>query len=430
MARSKLMVVTGREFFERVRTRWFIIATVFGPILFGVLLFVPPWMASRSTASANLANIVILDATTSGIGARVAAGLNGGLTGDTSRTEVRVIAPAALAKAESAATRETMARRTRGYLVLDSATLAGRTAHYAGTNATSSADMDAIRREITRNVMGLRLEHAGLDPLESTALSNMKIDISAERITDRGRGASAELSIYFAFGVSMLLYLSLLMYGQAVLRGVIEEKQTRVAEVVVASVSPVTLLGGKVLGVGAVGLMQLVIWIVVGLTLAKFRGSILGHFGIESAPVILPDISMGATALLLLFFVLGYTFYAALFAMVGATVSNEQDAQQAQMPVVMLLVVSVFFLAPVLSAPDRTLSHVMSLLPFSSPIIMPLRMSVVTLSWFDIASSLVILAASCYVAVWVAARVYRTGLLMYGKRPDLREVVRWVRRAR
>ena len=430
MARSKLMVVTGREFFERVRTRWFIIATVFGPILFTVLLFVPPWMASRSAASADLARIVILDATTSGIGARVAADLNGGVMGDTSRTEVRVVVPTMLADAESAATRETIAERTRGYLVLDSATLAGRTARYAGTNATSSADMDAVRRAVTGNVMTLRLERAGLDPLQSAALSNMKIDLRAERITDRGRGASAQLSIFFAFGVSMLLYVSLLMYGQAVLRGVIEEKQTRVAEVVVASVSPVKLLGGKVLGVGAVGLTQLVIWIVVVLALAKLRAPILGHFGIESAPVILPDISMVAMALLLLFFVLGYTFYAALFAMVGATVSNDQDAQQAQMPVVVLLVVSVFFLAPVLSSPESPLAHVMSLLPFSSPIIMPLRMSVVTLSWIDIATSLVILAASCYVAVWVAARVYRTGLLMYGKRPALSEVVRWVRRSR
>jgi ABC-2 type transport system permease protein len=430
MARSKLMVVTGREFFERVRTRWFIVATVFGPILFAVLLFVPPWMASRSAASADLAQIVILDATTSGIGARVAADLNGGVMGDTSRTEVRVIAPTMLADAESVATRETIAKRTRGYLILDSTTLAGRTARYAGTNATSSADMDAVRRAVTENVMALRLERAGLDPLQSTALSNMKIDLQAERITDRGRGASAQLSIFFAFGVSMLLYVSLLMYGQAVLRGVIEEKQTRVAEVVVASISPVKLLGGKVLGVGAVGLTQLVIWIVAVLSLAKLRAPILGHFGIESAPVILPAISMAATALLLLYFVLGYTFYAALFAMVGATVSNEQDAQQAQMPVVLLLAVSVFFLAPVLSSPESPLAHAMSLLPFSSPIIMPLRMSVVTLSWIDIATSLAILAVSCYAAVWVAARVYRTGLLMYGKRPALSEVVRWVRRAR
>jgi ABC-2 type transport system permease protein len=422
-------VVTAREYLERVRTRWFFIATIFGPIVFGLLLFVPPWIASRSKASANLARIVILDATSTNLGNRIAAELNGGLGGDTSATEVRAIAPAQLAEAESLATRQTVAKRTRGYLVLDSNTLAGRSARYAGTNATSSADMDKIGRIVRDEVVAMRLEQAGLDAFQSAALANMHLDLDAERITDRGRGASARVSVFFAFGVAMLLYLSILMYGQAVLRGVIEEKQTRVAEVVVASVSAVKLLGGKVLGVGAVGLTQVVIWIAVGFTLMKVRTQVLGHFGIESTPMFIPEISLGSAILLLLFFVLGYTFYAALFAMVGATVTNEQDAQQAQMPVVMLLVVSAFALAPVLTAPESKLAYTMAWLPFSSPIIMPLRMSVVTLEPFDIATSIIILVCSCYIAVVLAARVYRTGLLMYGKRPALREVMRWMRRA-
>jgi len=425
----KLLVVTAREYLERVRTRWFIVATVFGPIIFGLLLFVPPWIAARSQASANLARIVILDATGTDLGKRIAAELNGGIAGDTSRTDVRAVVPARLAEAESLATRQTVARETRGYLVLDSNTIAGRSARYAGSNATSGADMNEIRRVVRDEVVAMRLEQAGLDAFQSAALASMRLSLDAERITDRGRGASAKLSIFFAFGVAMLLYVSILMYGQAVLRGVIEEKQTRVAEVVVASVSPVKLLGGKVLGVGAVGLTQLVIWIGVGLTLMKMRAQVLGHFGIESTPVFLPGISPGAAVLLILFFMLGYTFYAALFAMVGATVTNDQDAQQAQVPVVMLLVVSAFALAPVLAAPESKLAYIMGWLPFSSPIIMPLRMSVVTLEPFDIAASIIILVVSCYVAVVLAARVYRTGLLMYGKRPALREVVRWMRRA-
>lgn len=430
MARSKLLVVTAREYLERVRTRWFLIATVFGPIVIGLLLFVPPWMASRSKASADLARITILDATGTNLGKRIALELNGGMGGDTSRTRVLAVAPARLAEAESLATRQTMARATRGYLVLDSNTIAGRSARYAGTNATSSADMDQIRRVVRDEVVAARLEDAGLDAFQSAALANMHLDLDAERITDSGRGASARVSIFFAFGVAMLLYVSLIMYGQAVLRGVIEEKQTRVAEVVVSSVSAVKLLGGKVLGVGAVGLTQLVIWIGVGYTLMKVRAQVLGHFGVAITPLPIPDISVGAAILLILFFVLGYTFYAALFAMVGATVSNEQDAQQAQMPVVMLLIVSVFALAPILAAPESKLAYTMGWLPFSSPIIMPLRMSVVSLEPFDIASSLIILACSCYIAVVLAGRVYRTGLLMYGKRPALREVVRWMRRAR
>lgn len=426
----KLLVVTAREYLERVRTRWFFIATIFGPIVFGLLLFVPPWMAARSKASANVSRIVILDATGTNLGKRIAAKLNGGIIGDTSRTEVRAITSGRLAEAESLATKQTVARATRGYLVLDSNTIAGRSSRYAGSNATSSADMDAIRDAVRDELVAMRLEQAGLDSFQSAALANMHLDFDAERITDRGRGASAKVSVFFAFGVAMLLYLSILMYGQAVLRGVIEEKQTRVAEVVVASVSAVKLLGGKVLGVGAVGLTQILIWIVVGFALTKVRGTVLGHFGIESTPMMFPGISLGSAILLILFFLLGYTFYAALFAMVGATVTNEQDAQQAQMPVVMLLVVSAFALAPVLAAPESKLAYTMGWLPFSSPIIMPLRMSVVSLEPFDIITSMTILLCSCYIAVILAARVYRTGLLMYGKRPAFREVVRWMRRAR
>ncbi|HEU4586397.1 MAG TPA: hypothetical protein VFR95_11650, partial [Gemmatimonadaceae bacterium] len=126
----KLLVVTAREYLERVRTRWFIIATVFGPLIIGLLLFVPPWLTSRNKASANLARIVILDATGTNLGNRIAAELNGGLAGDTSLTEVRAVAPARLAEAESLATRQTVAKTTRGYLVLDSNTIAGRSARY------------------------------------------------------------------------------------------------------------------------------------------------------------------------------------------------------------------------------------------------------------------------------------------------------------
>lgn len=430
MARAKVWVVTSREYLERVRTRWFVIATVFFPIIFGLLLFLPPWLASRSRPSADLPRIAILDATGTTLGTRVAAELNGGLAGDTARTHVRAVSLEALPAAEQAATRETIAGAIRGYLVLDTATLAGRRARYAGTNATVGADMDKLQSIVRTQTLALQLERAGLDPVRSASLTNTRLTLEAERITEHGRGGAARISILFAFGVGFVLYIMIVMYGQAVLRGVIEEKQTRVAEVVVASVSPAELLAGKMLGVGAMGLTQMLVWIGVGVILTKARGVVLAHFGIQGPPLHLPEISVGAAAVLVLFFLLGYAFYAALFAGVGATVSNEQDAQQAQAPVVMLLVATVIFLAPILAAPEGTLAVLLGWLPFSAPIVMPLRMSVVSVPPTQIAGSLLVLAASCYVAVRGAARIYRTGLLMYGKRVTLREAIRWARQAR
>jgi ABC-2 type transport system permease protein len=224
--------------------------------------------------------------------------------------------------------------------------------------------------------------------------------------------------------------MTILMYGQAVLRGVIEEKQTRVAEVVVSSVRPVTLLAGTVLGVGAVGLTQMVIWLATSVLMAKYRVAALHQLGIEAAPMQLPGITAGALSVLLVFFLLGYTLYSGLFATVGAMVSTEQEAQQAQVPVVLMLVMSLMFLQPVLNAPDGQLAHTLGILPVSSPIVMPLRMSATDVAPWEVGLSLLALVAACYLAVYLAATVYRTGLLMYGKRVSVRELARWLREAR
>jgi ABC-2 type transport system permease protein len=231
----------------------------------------------------------------------------------------------------------------------------------------------------------------------------------------------------FALVVAVVLYSSILLYGQMVLRGVMEEKQTRVAEVVLSSIRANTLLAGKVLGVGAVGITQMALWAVVTSAMVKVREPVLARFGVVKTPFDLPPIEASAALLLLAFFVLGYLFFAALFAIVGAVVSSEQEAQQAQTPVILLLVSSVAVLQPVMTNPDGGLAQVMSALPFSAPIVMPLRMSMIPVSPFAVASSLLTIAAGVYVAVLLAARIYRVGLLMYGKQPTVREILRWTR---
>ena len=430
MELKKLWAVIGREYLERVRTRWFVLATIFGPLVFGALMYLPAYMATRSRASADVARIRILDATGTDLGHRIATSLNGGLFGDTTRTRVEPLAQSALTEAESVATRAVIAKQIRGYLVLEPGVFSGKNARYAGSNATSLSDMRRIEIAVSHEVLAQQLRSLGIGAADAERLKRSSLELTAERITPTGRGGSGQVSIIIAISVAMLLYITIFIYGQNVLRGVIEEKQTRVAEIVVSSVRPTTLLAGKVLGVGAVGLTQMIIWGAASVAMAKSRVALLQHFGADAAPLQLPSISWQQTVLLALFFVLGYTFYAALFAAIGATVSSEQEAQQAQMPVVMLLVISIMFLQPVLNNPESTLALNLGWLPFSSPIVMPLRMSAVNLPPWEIGLSLFALAAGCYIAVWIAARVYRTGLLMYGKRPTFREVLRWVREAK
>jgi ABC-2 type transport system permease protein len=426
---DKLWVITAREYLERVRTRWFLFSTVFGPVFFAALMILPAVITRRTKASEDVTRIVVLDATGRELGRRIADGLSVGMTGDTARTRIQELAPERLAPAESAATRAIVRGELTGYLVLDSAALDGRRVRYAGRNASAEADMDMLRRVVRESVMETRLEMAGVEPDQSAALVRTQLAFELERITDRGRGGSARVSVFFAIIIVVMLYMALMLYGQAVLRGVMEEKQTRVAEVVISSVPPWQLLGGKVIGVGAVGLTQLAVWVSSAILLLRYRGPILAQLGASAMSFTPPDITVGMGLMLLLFFVAGYVFYSSLFAAVGAMVSTEQEAQQALMPIILLLVSSFVFFQPILSKPTSGLAHTLSWLPFSAPIVMPLRMAVVPVAGWDVAISLISVAAGSYIAVWLAARIYRTGMLMYGKRPTMRELARWLRTA-
>lgn len=424
---DKLWVIVAREYLERVRTRWFLFSTVFGPAFFAALMILPAIVQRRTKASEDVSRIVVFDATGREVGRRIAEGLSVGRIGDTARTQVRELALGQLAPAESAATREIVRGELTGYLVLDSASLEGRRVRYAGRNASAEADMDMIRRVVRESIMETRLEMAGVKPDESAALVRTKLEFDLERISDRGRRGSATVSVVFALIIVVILYMALMLYGQAVLRGVMEEKQTRVAEVVLSSVRPWSLLAGKVIGVGSVGLTQLAVWITSAILLMRYREPILAKFGAEATSITPPDVTIGMGLVMLLFFVVGYVFYSSLFAAVGAMVNTEQEAQQALMPIVLVLVSSFVFFQPILSKPTSGLAQTLSWLPFSAPIVMPLRIAVIPVPAWDIAISLISVTAGSYIAVWLAGRIYRTGMLMYGKRPTMRELARWLR---
>jgi ABC-2 type transport system permease protein len=427
---AKLWAVAKREYFERVRSKWFVIATVLGPLLMAAMIVVPVWLATRSMQSSRASNIAILDATDSNLGDAVARSLGSGMQGDSSLARVRRVSPSQLAQAESSVTRDVVAKRIEGYLVLDSASMRGMTARYSGRNASTIPDMERIERVVEQAVLVNRLQEAGLDAERVQALSRVNLKLSTERISDQGRGGSGAGNVAVAFGTSFVLYMLIVLYGQTILRGVIDEKNNRVAEVVVASVSPESLLAGKVLGVGCVALTQLAVWTGSMFLLLKFRGPIFARLGVPNASFPLPDVGIGAMVTMLLFFVLGFVLYAALFAAIGAMVSNEQDAQQAATPVTILIVMSAVFIQPVMLNPTSTTNKIISWIPFSAPILMPVRTSIIAVPWYEIALVMLGLVVACLVCVWLAARIYRVGILMYGKRPSLVELARWIKYAR
>ncbi|HET7614336.1 MAG TPA: ABC transporter permease [Gemmatimonadaceae bacterium] len=427
---AKLWAIIKREYLERVRSKWFLIATFFGPVFFSAIIIVPAWLASRSKATSDIYNTVILDATETGFGHSLAVNIAGDTTVPGRMPVVRVVTPSQLTPAESVATREVMHKERTGYIVVTQQTLAGESARYAGTNATSIADMAQIKNAIRNTVLASRLEKVGLDNEKMKEITFIPLDFSTERITERGRAGSGMASVLFGFAIGFLLYMSIVIYGQTIMSGVLEEKTTRVAEVVMSSVPTDSLLAGKVLGVGAVGLTQQIIWIGMTYFLLKLRSPIMAKFGAPTMNFSLPDISLGAGIIFLLFFLLGFIFYSSLYAAVGSSVNSESEARQAASPLMILIVSTGVFIQPVLLNPTGTTARVLSLVPISSPIIMPIRMAVTGVPTLELAGSLVFLAIGCLLALWLASRIYRVGLLMYGKRPTMKEMAKWVSYAR
>lgn len=442
---GKLLVVFKREYLERVRSKWFLIGTLLGPVFFALITVVPMLIASKTKSSSDVADVIIIDATSSGMGARVADGLHARFP-DAPTPVVRKVDPASVPREEDRATLEVEHKERRGYLVLDSATVAGRAARYAGRNASSLGDVEIITNVVRQQVLAQRLQADGLDPARVNALTSTRLDLQTAKIGDHGREKGSGISnVIFGYIIALLLYMMIVLYGQTILRGVMEEKTTRVAEVVVSSVSTDTLLAGKILGVGMVAITQVVSWVVLTMALAIYglpfitkgmspdvvvdasNKAAQGNGMASAISAAMPSVSLGTALALLAFFVLGFIFYSSLFAAIGAMVNSQEDVQQASMPVMLLLISSVIFMTPIMTNPGSTLATTMSLLPFSAPILMPLRMTLIPVPWYEVLGSILGVVIACLAAIWLSARIYRVGLLMYGKRPTFGELARWVK---
>ncbi|HEV7991752.1 MAG TPA: ABC transporter permease [Gemmatimonadaceae bacterium] len=441
---GKLFVVFEREYLERVRSKWFLLGTLLGPAFFFLVLVGPRYMGGRSSVTANVAHIIVLDATGMNMGARVSDALHERFPMSPPPV-VQAVPQSELPLAEERAASRVQRSEVLGYLVLDSSTVTGRSARYAGRNASSLSDIEAVRNLVRQEVLAERMEREGIDSKRVAAFARIRLEMHTIKIGDAGREQGSGFgAVMFGYAVALTLYMMIVIYGQTIMRGVMEEKTTRVAEVVVSSVNTDTLLAGKILGVGFVAITQVIAWVALILGMAFYVVPMLPKppvnedlmTGAAAAPGVdafagtIPSISPGTAIALFLFFVLGFVFYAALFAAVGSMVNSQEDVQQASTPVMLLLVSSVIFMGPIMTNPGSNLARTMSLIPFSAPILMPLRMTLVPVPWYEIVGAIAGVLIACLVSIWLSARIYRVGLLMYGKKPSLRELARWVRYAR
>lgn len=420
----KIWVVIRREFVEKVRNKWFVISTVLGPVLMGLAMFLPAYMLTKTTGGRT---VVVVDMTTSDFGRSVADALD-----NPPAVKSQYLA-AGVARAEDVAdslASEVGAKAIDGFLLVTDATVSDGEAEYRGSNVSSQVDMGTIRRFVQEAVLTERLQEVGVDP---SLVAHARIPVDLKTVNIRGGKTteqSGEATFIIAYVMWFILYFALIVYGLQVAGAVVEEKSSRIIEVLVSSLRPFQLLAGKIVGVGSVGLFQLLIWAGMAKILIDRQRFFLGLFGIDvpqGQGFALPSVPWDSIAVLLLYFVLGFFLYATMFAAVGAMSSTEAEMRQAQQPIVMVIVIPALLAFGALNDPDGSVAKVLTLVPFSSPIAMPMRWGVSAVPLSELALSVAILIVTALGVTWVAARIYRVGILMYGKRPGLKELARWIR---
>ena len=419
----KTLAVIRREVIERVRTKTFWIFAVLGPVFFGLLVFVPILLAMGGGGTRH---IVVVDGTASDFGTQVAAALDG-------RERFVVTRVAARPGVEDSLTQEVGAKRLEGFLLLSDAVLETGAAEYRASNVSSFQTIAELEQTLRQLTLARRLEQQGVNP-EVVAQARVSIALATRKIA-RGRltEQTTGQSFTLAYFMGILLYMAIALFGAGVLGSVLEEKTTRVVEVLVSSLRPFQLMMGKVLGVALVSILQFAIWGVSAKLLLALRGAwtaanpdlAAAQTG-DDMPFQLPAVSLETAGIFLAFFLGGFLLYSAMFAAVGAMSNNETEARQAQQPVMVMLILAFLAMFTMLNDPDSTLAIVLSLVPFTSPIAFPVRWAAGNVAPLDVAGSLVLLGAGVVGVTWVAARIYRVGILMTGKRPTPRELWRWV----
>ena len=422
----KIWAVIRREFLERVRSKWFLVSTILGPVFMIGVTVLPSLLATRS---GRVNHIVVLDEGAGGFAERLKTQLEGSGRYTVTLFQARSDRNDVLRDSLTDAIRS---EAIDGFLTISSATVESGMAEYRGRNVSSLRDMGLMEGLLRQSVVTERLTRHGVDPAVVQEAQH-GIDLRTVRITKHGAtGESGMVTFFLGYAVGLVLYMIILIYGINVMRSVLEEKQTRIIEVLVSSLRPFQLMLGKVIGVGGVGLFQFGIWAATGYLMVHFRTQILGAFHVSADQVnafALPVISGTLLAVVAVYFVLGFLLYSALFAVVGASVTADSEAQQAQQHVMMLLVFSLIVSFAALNDPSGQMAVVTSMIPFSSPIIMPVRVATSDVPTSQLALSLAISAVSSLLIVWLSARVYRIGILMYGKRPNMKELWRWARQS-
>ncbi len=418
----KLWLIIKREYITRVKTKGFVIGTVIVPLIGVGFTFLIVFLIGHQSSQAM--RIAIVD-DAGGIAPSIESGLQKRLSNGQPQFTVTatIERPGHPDAVEKDLRQKINAGSLDGYLVIPADLSQSVELHTK--NSGNFSLLGPISSAVSQAVIQARLSARGIQVDDVQELVRSP-DLQVIKVTKAGESVEKGQTIGVAIALVVLLYMSLLMYGVITMRSVLEEKTTRTMEVLISAVTPSQLLTGKILGVAGVAITQFLIW---GATVV-----LLGSYGVAIASVggassIMSSIHVPASLMIcaVVYFFCGYFLYSSMFAAVGAACSNEQDAQQLQWIAMAPLVFTMLIYSLVLNDSSSRLSVVLSEIPFFGPVLMPLRVSLQTPPVWQLALSVVILLLSIAIVVVGSAKIYRVGILMYGKRPTLPEMLRWLR---
>ncbi|WP_410004609.1 ABC transporter permease [Aequorivita nionensis] len=433
---NHLSLIIKREYLTKVRNKSFIIMTFLSPFIFVGIFALVAYLSSLN--SDTVRKISILDET----------GLFTDEFNSSPHMQYKILQNISL----EAAKKQAEIEEDYGLLFIPKTEnledLSKKITFYS-EDSPSLSMMSDINSMLETKVNTLKLKEAGID---SETIKSLHIDINTNQETFKGKETSklgSGLKLAFGAAAGYLLFMFIIIYGNMIMRSVIEEKTSRVIEVIISSVKPRVLLLGKIFGTTLAGITQFLVWVVLILVLMTVVTSIFGIDAASASPSqqimensidggtqqVLHDVMLeinnlpilNLIVMFILFFVGGYLLYASLYASVGAAVDSETDTQQFMMPILMPLILAVYVgFFTVMDNPHGTVSQVFSYIPFTSPVVMLMRIPFGVPVWQQIIS-VVILFSSFIGMVWFAAKIYRVGILMYGKKPTYKEIFKWLK---
>ena len=430
---KKIFAIVKREFLTRAKTKGFIIGTLIFPLML-FLIFGGFFLVSKLFQPSTKTFYVVdeTDLIFDGFVELLPDTLKNGMP------KFRFIEQTITAESMEATIDEFQERvlnkEIDGYIIIPEDVVEAREVRYSARNVGDFEEQGEIRRAISRIVTNIRLERKGISADEIRREFNMgNVRLVSRQITDEGEIEKSGVSSYIlTYILTYVLFLMMMIYGAMLMRSVIEEKSQRITEGIVSTVKPVELMMGKIVGISALGLTQLAVFGGIMVIVVRFAEPLFRKLGVSAGEVLQVirqvQFPLPVFLFMLLFFLMGFIFYSALYAALGAMVNSEDEAQQMQFPLIFLFLFGYFMMLTVARNPDTARAFWISLIPPFTPLVMFTRVAVSTpIIPSGTYLSILTMLAAIVLMIMVTAKIYRVGILMYGKKATIKEAIKWLR---